>query len=239
MKINAHFVSLPPHLSFAWEEVSCLSYDGEAICFALVSGGKVYVKELPRQLIEMIFTAHAAHLELRLQESTHETREPGEIAASAAFFGEPGLHFGINLPPIGMPQGNIGMLHHMSEHSRTPDLPKEILAKIASVVRALGPLNEEVNPKAEPHCNCMYCQVMREVQGGNRSKELSGAVTAEEVVEEKDLHFEQWTIQEMGTHLYTVTNKLNHQESYSVSLDSATCSCGERHCEHLKAALRS
>ena len=62
---------------------------------------------------------------------------------------------------FGIEGGNMGnLLQHNSEASDSPDLPKEVLEKMASLSKVIGFENPDNFPKAEPRCNCMHCQIM-------------------------------------------------------------------------------
>ena len=70
-------------------------------------------------------------------------------------------------------------------------------------------------PKAEPHCNCTYCQIARAIQAG--SLELGEHDEVEEVSEE-DLKFRDWDIEQKSEEIYEVTNPIDQNEHYQVFL---------------------
>jgi hypothetical protein len=127
-------------------------------------------------------------------------------------------------------------LQHNQAQSNMPDLPQEILNKIKSLSQFLSKEDAEFLPKAEPHCNCMHCQLARAIS----SEKESNAIEEEEVISEEDLRFRSWDIEQSGDKLYTVKNPLDHQEQYNVYLgDPIGCTCGQKNCEHLKAVLNT
>ena len=64
-------------------------------------------------------------------------------------------------------------MHHNGEQKDMPDLPQELLAKILDVSKMMG-MDEMKNlPKAEPHCNCTHCQVIRAVERQDEQQEDS------------------------------------------------------------------
>ena len=100
-------------------------------------------------------------------------------------------------------------------------------------------------PQAEAQCNCMYCQINRILRKtAFHGKEvlpdhpLVGG--EEDQVTENDLHFQQWDIKLVKEKMYSVTNKLDPTEQYTVHLgEPIGCTCGKANCEHIVAVLRS
>lgn len=144
------------------------------------------------------------------------------------------LRFPISFGIEGFNMGNL--LQHNSEASDSPDMPKEVLDKIASISKTIGFENSDNLPKAEPHCNCMHCQIMRAL---HEEKE-NDLVQMEEEISDHDLKFRDWDINQTGDKLYIVSNPLNSSEHYNVFLGNPVgCTCGERNCEHIRAVLNS
>ena len=55
---------------------------------------------------------------------------------------------------------------------------------------------------------------------------------------EEDLKFRNWEIEQTADKLYIVTNPFDKNEHYSVFLgDPLGCTCGEKNCEHIRAVL--
>ncbi len=140
---------------------------------------------------------------------------------------------------MGMPMG------HNPEQADSPPIPAELLSKIAQLAKLIAPGGETGDlPKAEPHCNCVYCQVARAlrdvVEGDDVPKPVPTHASGEDVVSDEDLQFRQWDITQKGGNLYQVTNRLDPNESYQVHLaEPVGCTCGATNCEHVLAVLRS
>jgi len=141
--------------------------------------------------------------------------------------------FAIPLPfPI---EGVTSVLQHNPEQADAPPLPPEIIEKIQSLK---GVLPEDLSQiqKAEPHCNCPYCQITRAVTG--TLEEVPAQI--EEEVSAEDLTFRNWDIKQEGDRLYSVTNPLDTKEHYNVFLgEPLGCTCGNKNCEHIQAVLRT
>ena len=136
--------------------------------------------------------------------------------------------------------GNLGwFLQHSQAQANFPNLPQELITKIASVSKALGLDHQLENvAKAEPHCNCPYCQIARALH--EEPPIESSSTPKEEPVHEDDFKFREWDIKETGVNLYNVTNPLDQSENYQVFLGKPIgCTCGNKNCEHIKAVLNS
>ena len=128
-------------------------------------------------------------------------------------------------------------LQHNPEQKDAPEIPPEVLNKIASIAKVLGLNDSALMPQAEPHCNCMFCQITRSLQGATSQPAITDA---EETISEADLHFRSWDIKEISERLYQVSNPLDPQEQYQVFLgEPLGCTCGEKNCAHIQAVLRS
>jgi len=143
--------------------------------------------------------------------------------------------FAIPLPfPI---EGLTSTLQHNPEQADTPPLPPEILEKSNLSKASSG--RSDLAPKAEPHCNCPYCQITRAITGALLEAEAS-IPQIEEEVSAADLTFRNWDIKQESNKLYCVTNPLDTKEHYSVFLgEPVGCTCGSKNCEHIQAVLRS
>ncbi len=222
MKITDKILSLPPYISTAWKNIVSIHVEtrpyGHILLIELVTGTKVEVPNLDHKLMEQIFSMHALVLE-------KESQNP--IATQT---------FAIPLPfPI---EGLTSTLQHNPEQADTPPLPPEILEKIQSLK---GILPEDLTSlqKAEPHCNCPYCQITRAITGALLEAEASIPQIEEEVTA-ADLTFRNWDIKQEGDRIYSVTNPLDGKEHYNVFLgEPVGCTCGSKNCEHIQAVLRS
>jgi len=237
MKINLKILSIPPYISTAWKNVISLHLEDRngmpLLVIGLLNGSTIEVPNLDQSIIEATFSAHQKYLE---QESGASTPQKDPVYPPISFGGladDPSAL--MNLPlQFGLEGAN--MLQHNQEASDSPDLPHDMLEKIATLTKVIGLGNLDNLPKPEPHCNCMHCQIMREIHENEESHEEE----AEEEVSDADLTFREWDIQKSGDNLYIVTNPLNAEEHYNVFLGSPVgCTCGEKNCEHICAVLNS
>jgi hypothetical protein len=223
MKITDKLLSLPPYISTAWKNIVSIHVEtrpyGHVLLIELVTGTKVEVPNLDPKLMEKIFSMHALVLEQEGPQNPVATQT-----------------FAIPLPfPI---EGLTSVLQHNPEQADTPPLPPEILEKIQSLK---GVLPEDLTSlqKAEPHCNCPYCQITRAITGALQEAEAS-LPQIEEEVSAADLTFKSWDIKQESDKLYCVSNPLDIKEHYSVFLGQPVgCTCGTKNCEHIQAVLRS
>lgn len=239
MTINQKILSIPPYISTSWKNVISLHMeerDGDLfLIIGLVNGSTIAIPKMDRTLLESVFAAHAKYMEQEAQAGLKEQQHPPFYAAPQN-----------ELPVLGLPlrigiEGNMGnLLQHNPEAADSPDLPRDVLEKIHTLSQVVGFENSDNFPKPEPHCNCMHCQIMRVIQNGLDEAE---APLLEEEVEEvspEDLQFRDWEIKHTGEELYTVTNPLNQEEHYGVSLGNPIgCTCGQHNCEHVRAVLNS
>ena len=224
MKISDKILSLPPYISTAWKNIFSIHVEtrpyGHVLLIELITGSKVEVPNLDSKIMEKIFSMHAVVLE-------KEGQLPQNPVATQTF--------AIPLPfPI---EGLTSVLQHNPEQADTPPLPPEILEKIQSLK---GVLPEDLSSmqKAEPHCNCPYCQITRAMTGLTIGAEAPAQI--EEEVSAEDLTFRSWDIKQESDRLYSVTNPLDGKEHYNVFLgEPVGCTCGTKNCEHIQAVLRS
>jgi len=224
MKITSKILHLPPYISLSWHEVKAIFTEGEALSVLLNDGGRVLVPDLDKETLEKVFKAHAQFLEFK------GVAEPRMQSVAFPFRMGPA-----NLEGVG------NAMQHNPEQRHAPDLPKEVLEKIASIVKIVSPAEGAEAPEAEPHCNCPHCQIARAIKGSSEDdKALDHQKDSEEEVSDEELKFSQWEIVEAGEQLYTVVNKLDRDERYSVYLGNPVgCTCGREGCEHIVAVLES
>ena len=132
-------------------------------------------------------------------------------------------------------------MQHNPQQAEAPNLPPDVLEKVASLAKMMSLDDLQAMPRAEPHCNCFHCQITRAIVG-EEPKEAVYMETAssEPVVQEEDLRFQQWEVKETGESMYSVTNKLDPGEHYHVYLGHPMgCTCGKQGCEHIVAVLHS
>jgi hypothetical protein len=235
MKITDTIISIPPYLSTSWDAVQSLHMENGNLIFSLKNDGTVSVPNLPREVIEQIFTAHASFLETHIPH--HSKKSDSEIILQKLQF-----PFQFHLGTI---EGIGTALQHNPAYSGLPPIPEEIAAKIASLAKIIS--EEDLNnmPPPEHNCNCMYCQIIRILNNSaddsikeNVPDHPSLSVDDEKIADE-DLKFSEWDVTPIGENMYKVTNKL-HKEEYTVFLgEPVGCTCGKSNCEHIVAVLRS
>lgn len=219
MKINHKILSLPPYVSTSWKNVSLLSMEEGALVILLHDGAKISIPGLDNAIVEEIFTAYERHVEADKPTESGPSFEMPMLGT-----GGMGLEVGGAFGPF---------MQHSQELANTPDFPKEMLDKVARVAKTMGLDPDQTDlPKAEPHCNCPYCQVARALFAEEQEEE--------EIVSDDELTFREWDIEEIGKHQFTVTNPIDTNEVYHVYLgEPVGCTCGVSNCEHINAALRS
>lgn len=226
MKITATILSIPPYLSTTWKNISSLHVREEHSAYTLIvllqNRVQVEVPGLDKGTIDEIFEAHARSAEE--EHSVPKLSNPldGPFSFSLPFRGDGAID---TLGPS---------MQHNPEQAELPPMPPEVLKKITVIARAFGLDDLSALPKAEPHCNCVYCQVARSLQGEEAPLEQI------EEVSEEDLKFRNWEIKQTGDQLYAVVNPLDPNEHYNVFLGAPLgCTCGSKHCEHIRAVLNS
>jgi hypothetical protein len=226
MKITDQLLSIPPHISTSWDNVSSLRINGAGeLEINLHDDSKVIISNLSNETIEKIFDCHAKSIE--------ESDAP--ILSDA---------FGLTLENSGVVLSGMenftGMMQHDPNQSDAPNLPSEILEKISEMGKAIGIDMEMFNiPESEPHCNCPYCQISKAIHGVENTSKENTNLDNQEVTKE-ELTFREWNIDQKNDKLYEVTNPFEASEKYSVYLgDPIGCTCGKNNCEHILAVLKS
>lgn len=221
-KINNQILSIPPYISTSWQNVASLHVskeeNGVVLVISLLTNQTVRIPNLTEEEIYRIFQIHSSVLE--------KHSEPKELVPSN--FGFP-IKMGYEiLDSAG------SFLQHNIKQAGAKDLPKEFLEKIAGLAKVVDfDGSVETFMKAEPHCNCPYCQIARALD--SRTVE-----THEEEVTREDLQFREWDIEQMNEKVYVVTNPLDKQEQYQIYLGKPIgCTCGNSHCDHIRAVLES
>lgn len=227
MKIDKNIFSYPPYISTSWSKVSALHMKEDSLVVTLAGGNTVVIPDISGELIEKIFDAHAAYLDdnIKVKSRTLE-----------GFGGDFPMKFGITGP-----NGTGAPLQHNPAQADMPNLPEEILEKIRSIAKVIGPDDPATIPKPEPHCNCMHCQISRTLNSALGITDIYAKDDEEEIdIAPEDLHFQQWEIIQKNDKLYVVTNKLDRDEQYNVFLGHPVgCTCGRSGCEHILAVLKS
>lgn len=236
MKINQDVLSIPPYISTSWRNISALHLEGSDLIVTLQNGVTISIPNQRPEVLEEIFTVHALHIEEQ-EVKSKETKKPDRRKSKSekGFFD---FNFAIG-PEIGGIGGINSIAEHNQEHANAPDLPAELLEKIAQITGALGldPNQSDNMPKAEPHCNCFYCQIARALRGEKRDED---SAKDDDMVSDDDLKFKEWEIEDKGENLYIVSNPLDKCEHYQVYLGTPIgCTCGKSSCEHVQAVLKS
>lgn len=250
MKFSEKYLSIPPYISTSWSHVKALHMTGNFLIVTLSDDSRVHVPDLDIEELEQIFQAHASHLELEEAKIgpplTQALKEPSSLPLNQMFAEQP-FTSSFKIGGVSGIEGLGSAMQHNIEHANAPDLPQEILKKIASIASIIAPSDTQEIPQPEPHCNCPHCQIARAINEGlgNTTRPFSGKEHAPEIEEaeeipDEDLNFQQWEIQQTGHRLFVVTNKLDLKESYRVFLgEPIGCTCGEAGCEHILAVLHS
>ncbi|HRW58094.1 MAG TPA: hypothetical protein P5048_00575 [Chlamydiales bacterium] len=231
MKIDEKILSIPPFISTSWKNIQTLSADYQnnqsILLIELKNGRIISIPNLKGEEITEIFDFHEKTLH---KEETSKKNQP------SPFLPPPGLGIPLKIGPEGIE--NMGsMMQHNPSQSNAPDLPPEILEKIAQIVKVIGPVDPQELPKPEPHCNCMHCQFAKAIQKAMGATDISDN-TIEEEVSDEDLKFRDWNVEEIDDKLYKVSNPLDPNEEYKVFLGTPLgCTCGKKNCEHIKAVL--
>lgn len=216
MKINKEMLNIPPYISTSWENIISLFTANNFLIIVLKDGSKIAVPNLKENLIEIIFDAHAQYLE-------NKTKKPT-------------LNFGLASLDNGSMDSLSYALQHNPDQKNAPDMPPDLIKKIANLAKIFVTEANLDMPKPEPDCNCLHCQIAKALQLGMGVN----LENLDEAVKDEDLKFRTWDIKEVGPKLYTVTNPLDPNEHYSVFLEEPLgCTCGEKNCEHIKAVLNS
>jgi hypothetical protein len=244
MKINNKFICIPPYLSTSWENVHSLTVEDAQLIITLTDESIVSIPDLKGEQIENIFHSHLEFLESNPTPSEQAQLQVPGLPAQIAELLQGGsdqnantMSFGISLDQVNGMENMSSMLQHSQEQSHTPDLPPEMLHKIASIAQIMIPDGAEAFPKPEPHCNCMHCQIGRAIHNDSESVEI----VEEETIDNSELTFREWDIKEDTNEHFVVSNPFDSSEQYHVSLANEVlgCTCGASNCEHLVAVLRS
>ncbi len=234
MRINHKVLSIPPHISTSWKNISSLqseqTQDTCSLSIHLLDGTCIVIPHLDPTIIQAIFHAHARYLELENKASDLIPRYQPPL--------EPTPPFNLKLFEV----GNLNMmLQHNEQFKDSPNLPPYILSKIEQLTEELGLTNSQTLPSPEPHCNCPHCQIAKALE--NHKEKLPPSQPEEpedEEISDKDLSFTSWIISPIEKNLYQVTHPDFPEEEYQVFLGSPIgCTCGSNHCEHIQAVLRS
>lgn len=222
MKINDKILSIPPYISTSWKNINSILSDKNNLIIILNTNAKIIIPNLEKPTMELIFNAHEKHLDA----DSEKPSKPNSFS----------MGFPLKIGAEGIESLGSAMQHNPAQ-ANAPDIPEEVLKKIASISKIMELESQDMLPKAEPHCNCVYCQIARAISGEAKPPPPE---ENEEIVSEEDLKFKTWDIEQTGENLYSVINPLNNNEKYTVFLGTPVgCTCGKKNCEHIKAVLNS
>ncbi|MFT4553555.1 MAG: hypothetical protein ACI9S8_002195 [Chlamydiales bacterium] len=241
MKIDDKIISIPRYISTTWENVSSLRVSGEVFIVSLIDDSHIEIPNLDNSTIEQAFQAHIDYVEktddIHTQISASEESQyphPFSQLSSSLLNNENIVGLPIRFGQGGLESFGAAMQHNPAQKDM-PELPEELLQKISSIAKILGNDENMTLPKAEPHCNCIFCQIANAIQGVNDEE-----VIQDEEVTDEDLKFREWDIDQSNDKLYSVSNPLDSKEVYSVYLGNPVgCTCGEKNCDHIRAVLNS
>ncbi len=241
MKITPKILSIPPYISTSWQNIASIHVENISsslvLVVSLLNGTRIEIPHLEPIVLEAIFSSHARFIEQN--EKSAPSKSPPKTPMSFIVGGETAtsLEFPFKNGFLEV-QGLGTILEHNPEQADSPDLPKEVLEKISELTKSMGIDDVEGLPKPEPHCNCMRCQITKAMHGGASKEESTTQEETEEIVTEEDLKFKNWDVKQTDDKLYAVTNPLETKEQYTVYLgDPLGCTCGQKHCEHVRAVL--
>jgi hypothetical protein len=242
MKINSKILSIPPFISTSWKNIASLHIESQLstliLVVTLLNGVRIEVPHLEPVMIETIFATHARFLE-------HEEKGLQSKIPPRSAIGFPTANEQIISMELPLKNGLASMEHfgtllqHSPEQADSPDLPPDVLDKIAQLSKTLGVDDPNAIPKPELHCNCMRCQIARAMQKGLNG-DGQDPQEQDEVVTDEELKFRTWDVAQTGEKLYLVSNPIDNKEHYNVYLgDPIGCTCGQAQCEHIRAVLNT
>lgn len=238
MKINSKYLHLPPHISTSWTQVRAIFQKQGDLFVSLIDGTVIAIHGIETEIVTSIFDAYAAFLEAQHSRPERPPFQLFQVASGQG--GSPEIKGSLKFGFENMESMASAMQHNPAQ-ANLPDLPKEMVNKIAEIARLVAPDEVQNMPKPEPHCNCPHCQIARAIhQIDPKTEQVAHQESIEDTVSEEDLSFQQWEIIKTGDKLYSVTNRLDQNEKYTVFLgDPVGCTCGKSGCDHILAVLKS
>ena len=255
--INKQLISIPPYLATRWENVNALYMVGDELFIKLSDNKEVCVPKLSQEHLDLLFQIYA-NLEKPLTStqskpankntSKEEEKKPNPSLSFRLKGGPGGVSTQMGIPPIfGNFMGMEPLLQHDPKQAHTPPLPAEILERLKGVSNLIGAEDLDTLPKAEPHCNCPFCQIVRAIHPEDHTEEEPCLIENEgEPVNDDEISFrhsaaeltEEWKVSKESEQLYRVTSVQDSDVAYQVFLGRPIgCTCGSNQCEHIKAVL--
>lgn len=139
MKLTRQLLSIPPHISTSWDNISALSCEDEWLVIVLRDGAQVRIPDLTPVQLKAIFDAYESYVET--PPMPHMMMD-GMAGPSLSLTG--------------------AAMAHDPAMANSPDIPQEVLEKIGSISQALG-AEAALLPKPEAGCNCPHCQIARAI----------------------------------------------------------------------------
>lgn len=231
MLVNREVLSVPPYISTSWVQINALYMEESVLVVCLKDNIVIKVPDLSSSDIRNIFEMHAAYFMEK-----KEARRKKEIDHTGGF--EMPVRFGMGLSMgNGIMENMISSgMQHNPEQAHMPDIPKEIINKIATITKIISPEDVSMIPKGEPHCNCAFCQVSRAIhEDENKTPEI----LVEQVLPPPPQ--EPWIIEPSEGGCYQVSSTSNPVDTFKVFIKDGQvgCNCGQHGCEHIIAVLRS
>jgi hypothetical protein len=231
--ISEKLISIPPYVSTTWAQVSALQTIDNQLHILLKGGQKVVIPDLTAEQIDEIFKHHTAFLERGISNLPPLTDLKSFQNILPPFIPESSIQIALG--------GTDGLnpLQHSPNNSDMPELPEEVVSKLASIIQLLIPPQErsQVLGVAESHCNCMHCQVVRHIAP---TSDVDSPLAPAEEVKAEEISFCEWRVADLGENQFKVSHRLFPNDSYQVFLGQPVgCTCGKSGCEHILAALRS
>ena len=242
MKINEQVLSIPPYISTTWANIASIRMKAAQLSITLNDGDTIHIPCLEKEIIDLIFKTHVEQIEKNnFQElNIKKNRLEMETKHLSFLFGE---NEGRELP-IGFGFATLDgfntIMQHNPQEMNAPDLPNVLLDKIESIAKMMTPEESVLLPKEVPNCNCFHCQITKTINHFAEKKSDFTIEIFEEPITDLDLQFNQWDVVAAGVDLFTVSNKLDTLEQYSVFLGNPVgCNCGHLNCEHIIAVLKT
>lgn len=237
MKITNTILSIPPYVSASWSHIASLYMKGSLLVITLQDNSIIEIPELDKDTITNIFDMHISHLERTQKQNLPLDTFSSLFSPHAGQGIAVPVHFGLDSPEA----LGASIFEHNPSQADIPEIPKEILHKIAAIAKIVSPSEVSLLPKPEQHCNCVHCQLARVVQEGPQEEwPIEAVEMQEEIVTEKDLTFRSWDISHINKEFYRVSNPFDPEERYHVFLGNPVgCTCGRTGCEHVIAVLKS
>lgn len=229
IKINEKILSIPSYISTKWSNIVSIYMNNGLLHINLLDENIIPIPDLDKETIDLIFKYHALYLESHQDDLTNDYELSYGKNDISEILEQVNTTMQIGIGPM---HGIANSMQHNPRQSDAPDLPQEILEKIAAISKILKADNA-ILPEAFPSCNCFHCQIARTLNPCKKDEN-------EESIYDSELNFQQWDIAQTGENLFSVMNRLDHNESYHVYLgEPIGCTCGKQGCEHIIAVLKT